>query len=143
MMGSKCNFNCRHCIQTDAMNFENPNSIYEKVFMYIEHLANIRPGFKQKLLLMFWGGEPLLYMGVINQFVQRLGDKVQYGVVTNGSLLTSELVDYFNTNKFEVVLSNDGVNTNHVRPFNALDNDNFIRLFKAKFGITPGNWRKK
>lgn len=54
MMGSKCNFNCRHCIQTDAMNFENPNSIYEKVFMYIEHLANIRPGFKQKLLLMFW-----------------------------------------------------------------------------------------
>lgn len=129
MMGSKCNFNCRHCIQTDAMNFENPNNIHEQVFVYIEHLVNIRPSFKQKLSLMFWGGEPLLYMGVIDQFVQRLGDKVQYGVVTNGSLLTNKLVDYFNANKFNVVLSNDGVNTNHVRPFNMLDNDNFIRLF--------------
>lgn len=130
MMGSKCNFNCRHCIQTDAMNFENPKTTYEQVFIYIEHLVNIRPSFKPKLTLMFWGGEPLCYMNIIDQFVHRLKDKVQYSIVTNGSLLTSQLVGYFNAHKFKVVLSNDGIYTDHVRPFNMLENDDFVRLFK-------------
>lgn len=130
MMGSKCNFNCRHCIQTDAMNFKESNVIDESVFKYIKHLVSIRPSFKSKLSLVFWGGEPLCYMNVIDKFVQRFGNAVHYGVVTNGALLTNRLVDYFNRYSFSVTLSNDGEYTNHVRPYNILDNDEFVTLFK-------------
>lgn len=130
MMGLRCNFKCRHCIQTDALELDDVSRINQKVFDYIHHLIDIRPDFFDKIQLYFWGGEPLLYMNIIKRFVDEYGDKLSYRVVTNGSLLTEGIVNYFNENNFRVALSNDGPHTDKVRRVNVLENTKIISLFK-------------
>ena len=130
MMGLRCNFHCRHCIQTDALELDDETRIKQSVFDYIHHLINIRPKSMGKISLYFWGGEPLMYMNIIKRVVNEFNDALSYKVITNGSLLTDELVNYFNKFKFTVALSNDGKNTEKVRRINVLENPKIVSLFK-------------
>jgi uncharacterized protein len=130
MMGLNCNFKCRHCIQTDALELDDTSRIDKSVFDYIHHLIDIRPAFLGKIQLYFWGGEPLMYMNIIRRFVNEYKDKLVYVIVTNGSLLTEEIVQYLNNNDFRVALSNDGPNTDKVRRINVLENPKIVELFK-------------
>lgn len=130
MMGNQCNFRCRHCIQTGCVESQESKTVDKSVIKYIKHLAAIRPDFMEKLTICFWGGEPLIYMNVIKDMVEQLGDAVAYSIVTNGSLLDDKIVDFLNNNNISLVLSNDGKDTAKVRGINILDNDEFISLFK-------------
>lgn len=131
MLGFACNFKCRHCIQGDS-HIVQPGSCEpsQKVYQYLEHLIKIRPQTQEKLILMFWGGEPLLYFDTIKKVVSRFGDNLSYTLISNGSLLTSEIVDYINSNNITFVLSYDGVGTEKVRNINVLENPNILTLFK-------------
>ena len=130
MMGKDCNFRCRHCVQEEQLkDSEATRVVAERVFEYLEHLTAIRPDEFEKLNLMFWGGEPLLYMDIIRSVVARMGDRVSYSIVSNGELLTAELVEFFNTHQIRYVLSNDGKHTTSVRRVNMLDDPGFRDLF--------------
>lgn len=128
MMGGACNFHCRHCIQRPAAIPAGGATVSERVYGYIERLAD-RPC---KLTLMFWGGEPLLYWDTIKAAVARLGGKVGYSLISNGALLDDEKADYLNTHRIHFVLSNDGKLTNRVRDLNMLEDaafrERFLRL---------------
>lgn len=128
MMGFACNFNCKYCIQTPTCNNLNP-IIDDDVFKYIKRLVNMRDKDKNKLKIMFWGGEPLLYISTIKNVLNRLGNSVRYGVVTNGSLLTDEFVDLANQYNISVALSYDGFNTDITRKINILEN----RVIRERF----------
>lgn len=132
MLGFSCNFSCRHCIQeaTDHQDFTMHNDITATVVNYIKHLINIRPTYYPKLKIMFWGGEPLIYINKIKNIINILGRTVDYSLVTNGSLLTEELVEFINTNNIHVALSYDGPTTACVRNDNVLFNKNILELFK-------------
>ncbi len=127
MLGPACNFKCRYCLQTGVC--APPKEPTEEVYQYLERLVKIRPSYQNPLAITFWGGEPLVYIDVIRKVIARLGNKLSYGLVTNGALLTPELVDYFNLNDVTVTLSNDGAETAKTRNVNMLDDDAFCEIF--------------
>jgi len=64
----------------------------------------------------FFGGEPLLSFELIRKTVSFLNKgnksyrkKINYSITTNGSLITEKIINFFNEQKFSVVLSFDGL----------------------------------
>lgn len=133
MLGQRCNFSCRYCIQEAEKETERENGhgVSLKVLNYIRHLIKIRPYKKiGKLTVMFWGGEPLIYFDQIKAVVAALGDGAAYAMVSNGALLTEEVVAFCNQHDIHYVLSNDGPNTVKTRGENLLEDERFLALFK-------------
>lgn len=129
MLGSKCNFKCRYCIQECVNEIEN-TKISDDVYKYLYHLKAIRPRKYGKIQITFFGGEPLMYLDTIKSFVEKCKDDFDYCVVTNGKLITNDLVDYFNEHNFQVNLSNDGINTEKTRNVNLLEDSKFTSMVK-------------
>lgn len=66
--------------------------------------------------LNFYGGEPLLSFRLIEKTISLAGKKskelkkrASYSITTNGSLITEEVIQFFNENRFSVMLSFDGL----------------------------------
>lgn len=133
MLGTACDFHCRHCMQHDVTSCIR-KEISPDVIKYIQHLADLHPEDENDhgvIKVNFWGGEPLLYFKEIRKIVERIDRRnVEYGLVTNGQNLTNEIVDFFNSLSYGAIwLSNDGPLTNKVRDVNLLDNDDFLHLY--------------
>lgn len=98
ILGMACNFRCLYCYEGSlkdgaAMSQKTADAVVDFL------LARFRPG-KEKLILDFYGGEPLLYVPMIRYLAGRLkpqiearGGAFRMSLVTNGSLLTPETVD--------------------------------------------------
>lgn len=127
MLGSACNFKCNYCIQAESCIKTEPE-IAPDVICYLWKLINTRPA-KEKLKLILWGGEPLLYFKTIQKMIAEFGDRVNYAMVTNGSLLTDEIVDYLNEHKVGVALSHDGEHTTKTRNVDVLNDERIKKLF--------------
>ena len=129
-MGSACNANCKYCSQHKT-NFElQESNISDKLRSYLEDITKYRDNTDNKLNIIFWGGEPLLYMDTIKEVISILKDSVNYGLVSNGLLISEDIVEFLNSNNISYTLSNDGPNTIHTRGFNVLDNPEKVELFK-------------
>lgn len=127
LLGTACNMNCIYCVQHDAKpRFRKVMS--PKVMDWLEKVAYALP-LKFKPTIHFYGGEPLLYKDTIHQVIDHFGDDFKYLIVSNGTYLTDEDVEYFNKNEVEFVLSNDGPNTEVTRQFDILKDDEFVERF--------------
>ena len=95
-LGSLCNLKCPHC-HSHSSEFEyNPDIVKFAIDGNFDEIA-------------FSGGEPLLYIDNIKRIVGEINNpNIAYRFVTNGTLLTDELVGYFNNNNFYVCFSYDG-----------------------------------
>lgn len=113
MLGSACNFQCRYCMQRYQ---ELPNLARkpeDKIFTFIDELSS---SMEDKLTLHFYGGEPFLYLPQIREIIQRTqGMNVQYSAITNGALVTGDVVKLINSNKISTAISWDGRNTSKTR----------------------------
>lgn len=133
MMGFHCNFHCKYCVQHNTkLEDTSVTKASDKLIKYLKRIYNTKPNnAKNKISIVFWGGEPLLYFNTIKDIISRLnGYNFKYGTVTNGYLLTQEIVDYFNKHNFMVSISNDGIYTNNTRNINVLENDKILSLIK-------------
>ena len=119
MLGSACNFNCKYCLQCN-MKPDSDKHISDKLRKYLWSVACKTQSTKKRI--MFWGGEPLLYFEQIKEVVNIYKDKFDYSIVSNGSLLTKEKVDFINENKITFILSHDGKNTISTRFNDVLKN---------------------
>lgn len=113
MLGSGCNFQCRYCMQDlDGKPHKNvlPTEINEDIFDFIENIANTQDSI---LSLQFYGGEPFLYFNKIKYIVEKTKHikNIRYCAISNGSLITKEIVDFINKYDFHVGISYDGVRT--------------------------------
>lgn len=132
MLGFACNFGCKYCIQNQSKTCADLSpEVDENVFLYIEHLVKIRQSGRGKLKIMFWGGEPLLYLSTIKKIINRLGSSVEYGLVTNGELIDEEFVELANTNDISVALSHDGKFTESTRRKNIFKKEGFLEKFNS------------
>ncbi len=132
MLGSACNFNCRYCIQSgefQGYRHETKQEINPDVYAYIHSIEEARKKKKDKLTIMYWGGEPLLYFDTIKKVIPRFPN-TEHAIVSNGSLLTQEIVDYINAYHVHYVVSNDGPNTDKTRITNILEDEVFLSLFR-------------
>lgn len=110
-LGMKCNYHCSYCLQA-AFRDQGEQAKPEEAEAFIERLTaagiEVKPGGRIEL----WGGEPLVYVKVLRRLIPLLrakfGADPLISMVTNGSLLTRELVDFFFEHGVQIIISHDG-----------------------------------
>jgi uncharacterized protein len=125
----QCNFACGYCFQGDHGDYnaraeKMSLETAEHVGLWIEReLDRVQP---EKLLLTFFGGEPLLNLPVMYALAEQMWQATQdrglpmfVNIITNGLLLTPEVVDRmlpFGLNGIKVTLDGDRNTHNRMRP---------------------------
>lgn len=94
-LGTKCNLGCPHCHQVQKNFTEHPR--------LIEWIKE--QGFNR---ITFSGGEPLIYFDLIKRIMKELGHEPVYRMMSNGTLLTKEIAEFFNDYKVKYAISYDG-----------------------------------
>lgn len=129
-MTNGCNLACPHCYLNGNGQLPNDVSrirreIKEKTIQ--DRLNQILDESKQnEITLQFIGGEPLLKKGLLQKIIPALrsigsakGVKINFQVITNGILLDPEIMQFFNSEDVEILLSLEGPAEiqNRLRPF--------------------------
>lgn len=133
-LGNNCNFNCKYCLQDNGFTHMNKETerpqLSKKLFNFLDNYKY------DHTKIMLWGGEPLLYFDSIKELVLRYGDKFDWGTITNGSLLTKEIVDFFEQHKISFTVSHDGEATEYTRGIDVLKNKKITDLLKNSKAFT-------
>lgn len=118
-LGFACNFNCLYCVQDEGYSRcdcdRTVPALSERLLRYLDTYSY------EGTELVFWGGEPLMYFDSIKKIIERYGGKFKYGFVTNGSLLTEEIVRYLEGKQITFALSHDGYATQKTRRVDVLE----------------------
>ena len=125
----QCNFACDYCFQGDHGDYNKSAEkmsleTAQKVALWVERELNrVRP---EHLTLMFFGGEPLLNLPVMYYLAERLhrsarelGVEQRISIITNGLLLSREIVDRllpFGLKGVKITLDGDREMHNRMRP---------------------------
>jgi len=111
IISQDCNLRCEYCYADHGeyhktkqlMNFTTAKLCIEKLFKNAVH---------DKYFILFFGGEPLLNFSLMNEIeAYRIGKelKIDYYIVTNGTILTDPIKDFFNTHISSAMISLDGM----------------------------------
>lgn len=123
-----CNFRCSYCFEK---NFRNTKMMDLSLTQKIIDFANERK--VKKLNVDWYGGEPLLGLDFIKHFnheTYEAGFDVSQSIVTNGYLLTEEVVKYFDfiwLKNIQITLDGDKETHNRRRP-HVSNSDSFERI---------------
>ena len=125
----QCNFACDYCIQGDHGDYNKSAAkmsmeMAERLGTWMESRVDaVKP---ERLVLTFFGGEPLLNMPVLYYLAERMhaactarGVQIVINVITNGLLLTREMVERLNPlglNGIKITLDGDREAHNKSRP---------------------------
>jgi len=110
-----CNLRCSYCFAGDGTFGSTKGLIDVKKAKWQVENAIKRLAQGERFEIRFFGGEPLLHPEAIYQLVEvaekassEQGVTVQFEIVTNGTLVTSEIAQYMAEKKFGVLVSIDG-----------------------------------
>ena len=95
-LGGRCNLSCSHCHCRVPEEYAFNPAVVDWIREQNPERIN------------FGGGEPLMFFDTIKMMVGMLGDDFDYRFVTNGTLLTREIVDWCNDHGILVIVSYDG-----------------------------------
>jgi len=125
----QCNFACDYCIQGDHGDYNKSAAkmsmeMAERLATWMEgRLDSVAPG---RLILTFFGGEPLLNMPVLYYLSERMhasctvrGVQQVINIITNGLLMTRDMVERLNPlglNGIKITLDGDREAHNQSRP---------------------------
>ena len=133
LFGTRCNLNCKYCFEKAWVKQD-----YEVNIVVVDYLNKKYRGFSpNSIAIRFNGGEPLLYWDSIKYFLELLQnpsfDKI---IITNGTLLTKDIVDDLNKFNVEVHISHDGKTTKKDRGIDVFETK--LDLIKQinRFGIS-------
>lgn len=114
-ISESCNLDCKYCyLQAGKKEHSSKKKLTPRVFdaffkNYVEHLEQL-----DSVTVSFWGGEPLLNFEVIKYIVEQFQPyqteerEISFLVVTNGTLLNCEILEFFREYKIRMQLSVDG-----------------------------------
>lgn len=133
-----CNFDCTYCFQKKKKQNMEISTIDKAVHFFYPFLT-------EKTDIVFYGGEPLLAFDAIQHIVSLLNEKNEkssekkefvFSLTTNGSLITEEMLRYFDRFKFSIMLSFDGLTQDIARkPGSFAPLLKLVRRFKHFPGI--------
>lgn len=111
-MGVSCNYSCSYCSQASLTSgvSGNPSDVPALLAM----LRRVRLGQQDTgkgVRVELWGGEPLVYWKTLKPLVEAMRARypdIQFTMITNGSLLTLEKVDWIEKMHFGIAISHDG-----------------------------------
>jgi len=108
LLTDNCNYKCSYCYQWSASGHDLDPLIAKNAVEYVLNNSN------QELNITFSGGEPLLKFNLINKcvyYIKKKGEaqnkKVSFSIITNGSLINDEILEFLNDNNFDVQFSFD------------------------------------
>lgn len=107
-----CNFACSYCYENEhkGCSFIS-DEILEKIIAFIQN-SNV-----SYTSLLWYGGEPLLQWEKIiffNELCEKNNLKLEQSIITNGSLLSSEIIEYMINKKFRLIqITLDGLEETH------------------------------
>lgn len=125
MISQRCNLNCVYCFGDNGTYGNESGMDRETAFQAVDWFIGQNKRTDQ-LKLSFFGGEPLLNFPVVQatlQYAEKQGHKsgktFNFTLVTNGTLLTDEIIDYLTAHHVMVKVSIDGDQQVHdrQRPF--------------------------
>jgi uncharacterized protein len=148
-LGLSCNFECDYCNQrfvphADATNPSDVGPFVNNMQNWFEGGAD---GKGSGAHFEFWGGEPLVYWKTLKPLAELVLSKypnATRSIITNGSLLDDEKIEWLEHHNFSVGISHDGPGQ-YVRGPDPLEDhiskDAIIKLFKklAPHGKTSFN----
>lgn len=128
-LGLSCNYSCPYCSQRFV-----PHENQANLKLVDNFLAKIDTWvFGEPAQIELWGGEPFVYWKMIKPLAEALRKKypnAQFLIITNGSLLTDEIVDWIIEQNIGIGLSHDGPGQ-HVRGPDPLDDPELkAKIFK-------------
>lgn len=117
-----CNLACSYCYKEDLdVPSKGRKMAYETAVQAIDQLFEAA-GARERVNVVFFGGEPLSNMPLIRQATayarqkaEQAGKRIDFSLTTNGTLLTEDLVEWFGANRFGLSVSMDGPKALHDR----------------------------
>ncbi len=118
-----CNLNCRYCYHNpDDQDKTSQSSMALSVAKKAVDFLFEHSGELKDLVLVFFGGEPLLNFRLISNIItyadetaRKQGKHIEYAMTTNGTLLTDKTIAFINENKIGMTVSLDGTQKTHDR----------------------------
>jgi uncharacterized protein len=107
-MGLRCNYSCSYCNQSSSI-AEATVSRTADADAFVESLNGWLESTPQRI--EFWGGEPLVYFAKLKRLVPALRVRFPKAVlfmVSNGSLLDQEVLEFIERWDLHVAISHDG-----------------------------------
>ena len=123
-LGLSCNLQCQYCYR----DLEKLNKIPDFTEGMIRCLNNLDPSWCEAVIAS--GGEPLLYWDKVLELFSYVPKNVHKVIMTNGTLMTQEIVNYINDNDIELHLSHDGTQTKFLRGVDIFDDERLLSLFR-------------
>ena len=118
--GTKCNLHCTYCHQT----FKDI-SFNKDILQWLKELPSLSK-------IKFSGGEPLLYKKEIDSVLSCMKDRqIKYTMMTNGTLLNDNNIEWLNKRPIHIGISYDG--NNNLR--NAVIDFSKVKQLKKFSGI--------
>lgn len=132
-LGLGCNYSCEYCSQ--SIHKSTAKKTPAKMAKSLIDKLSVIEGEPDRI--EFWGGEPLLYMKHLRILVPALRDRwptAEFTMITNGSLLDADIVNFIIDNRMIVVISHDGPGQ-HVRGDDPFDNPSWVELVRGLHDI--------
>ena len=112
-LGLGCNYSCDYCSQKFVE--RAPETSKKDIDAFMEKLSVLEFNEQTGLKIEFWGGEPFVYWKTLKPLAEAIIDKFsnwkrkpQFSVITNGSILNDEMIDWLMKYHFIVSISHDG-----------------------------------
>lgn len=109
-LGLSCNYSCSYCLQAAHVESAVKTSTRDAE-LFLKRLDSWMKYPDEVQRLELWGGEPLLYWHKLQVLVPVLKEKcpqAKFSIITNGSMLTDDIVDTLDAWGFAVGISHDG-----------------------------------
>jgi uncharacterized protein len=106
-LGLSCNYECSYCNQRFVPRADTSHP--DDIEPFISQLTDALIEAPERI--EFWGGEPLVYWKTLKPLAERLRGlypHAQFSLITNGSLLDAQKIEWIDQMGFSVGLSHDG-----------------------------------
>lgn len=136
LLGINCNYKCSFCLQgKEGVNLSSPVVRGEKLANFMRLLVQAELNFDNLKKVELWGGEPLVYWKSIKELVPILREKfpdVEISMISNGTLITDEILDFLVKHKVELTFSHDA-QAYFLRGPDPLDNPKMVEMWKKVY----------
>lgn len=109
MLVQGCNLACKYCFGDEGNYNDTGKMSKETAFKAVDYL--IKHTEEKKVLITFFGGEPLLALDLIKdiiEYTQDIDRDIQFAMTTNGTLINDEVIEMISKHKISTIISIDG-----------------------------------
>lgn len=107
-LGLGCNYSCSYCLQSSEVLKASASSTAD-VGIFLKTLDTWLEGEPKRI--EWWGGEPFLYWHKLKILIPDIAKRfpnTKQTIITNGSMLTDEIIDFMDQYNIGMAVSHDG-----------------------------------